>query len=302
MQYVIAAVLWGSMVMSASAKPETRFVDANGVKLHCLDWGGQGIAVVFLHGIGDTAHVFDDIAPHFVDRFWVLALTRRGHGRSEKPDGGYDTATLADDLREFLKAMSVERAILIGHSMAGDEMTLFAARHPEHVVTLVYLDAAGDRSTLAPFPDSPAPPLESLDAYRAFVQAQKQGVWSDAMEANLRDSVTVNAEGSVREAMSSASLKLLLNGCTHQQADYSTVKMPTLSFHTTMTSVPPLPPELRTVAEFLTRLKGWQRDQIETMRANGPHVRTIELPGAPHYFFIRDGKDTLRQIDLFLAG
>lgn len=73
------------------------FVTVNGVKLHYLDWGGKGEALLFLHGLGDSAHIFDDIAPKFTDHFRVLALTRRGHGQSDKPGIGYETRMLVED-------------------------------------------------------------------------------------------------------------------------------------------------------------------------------------------------------------
>src|SRR3954468_7461143 len=70
------------------------FVTVSGVKLHYLDWGGKGKVLLFLTGLGNSAHIFDDIAPKFTDRFHVLALTRRGHGQSDQPAAGYDLPTL----------------------------------------------------------------------------------------------------------------------------------------------------------------------------------------------------------------
>src|SRR6266567_6188592 len=52
------------------------------VTLEVLDWGGRGPALVFLAGLGSTAHVFDTFAPQFTDRFHVLGITRRGFGAS----------------------------------------------------------------------------------------------------------------------------------------------------------------------------------------------------------------------------
>jgi len=75
------------------------FITVNGVRLHYLDWGGKGKTMLLLHGIGDTPHGFDDFAPRFTNQFRVLGLTRRGHGESEVPDSGYDTATRVEDIR-----------------------------------------------------------------------------------------------------------------------------------------------------------------------------------------------------------
>ena len=125
---------------------QSRFIIVNGVKLHYLDWGGKGDALLFLHGMGDSAHVYDELAPKFTNQFRVLALTRRGHGQSEIPETGYDTATLIEDIRQFLDSQKIERAVLAGHSFAGDELTRFAAVHPDRVLKLIYFDSAYDHS------------------------------------------------------------------------------------------------------------------------------------------------------------
>src|SRR5437762_6057399 len=106
------------------------FVTVNAVKLHYLDWGGAGETLLFLHGMGDTAHRYDDFAPKFTNQFRVLGLTRRGHGESEIPETGYDTATLVEDIRQFLDALKIRRVVLAGHSFAGDELTRFAVVQP----------------------------------------------------------------------------------------------------------------------------------------------------------------------------
>ena len=75
---------------------KTDFVNVNGIRLHYLDWGGKGESMLFLHGIGDTAHIFDDFAPQLTGQFHVLALTRRGFGSSSQPEGGYDLPRMVD--------------------------------------------------------------------------------------------------------------------------------------------------------------------------------------------------------------
>ena len=97
--------------------------------------------MLFLHGFGDTAHVYDVLAPKFTNQFRVLALTRRGHGESEKPESGYDTANRVEDIRQFLDALKIRRAVLAGHSAAGHELTRFGSVHPDRTIKLVYLDA-----------------------------------------------------------------------------------------------------------------------------------------------------------------
>lgn len=132
------------------AAPPDRFVSVNGVQLHYLDWGGEGEALLFLTPLGGDLHEqFGTLAPQFTDRFHVLGLTRRGHGQSDKPEGGYDPDTLAGDIVGFLDALGIGAAHVAGHSIAGSEMTTLAGLHPARVSTLVYLDAANDYHYLA---------------------------------------------------------------------------------------------------------------------------------------------------------
>jgi len=58
---------------------------AKGVRLHYLDWGGSGEAILFLTSRGGTADDFHPLAISLTDRYRALGLTRRGQGQSEKP-------------------------------------------------------------------------------------------------------------------------------------------------------------------------------------------------------------------------
>ena len=119
-------------------------IEANGVNLHYLDWGGEGEPLALLTGYGPSAHTFDEFALHFSDRFRVLAFTRRGTAPSERTASGYDLETLTSDLEGFLDVLGLQPVHLVGHSFGGTEMTEFATLHPERVISLVYVDAALD--------------------------------------------------------------------------------------------------------------------------------------------------------------
>jgi alpha/beta hydrolase family protein len=94
------------------------------VKLEVLDWGGSGRALVFLAGLGDTAHVFDDLAPKLTSGYHVFGITRRGYGASSAPatrESAYSADRLGDDVLAVLDALKIEKPVLIGHSIAGVE-------------------------------------------------------------------------------------------------------------------------------------------------------------------------------------
>jgi pimeloyl-ACP methyl ester carboxylesterase len=160
---MIATMVAAIMLAAPAQAGRDGFVSVNGVRLHYVDWGGRGPIILFLiGGGGGSAHTFDTFAPRFTNRFQVLGLTRRGQGPSDRPPSGYDTDTLAQDIRAFLDKKRIEQVILIGHSIAGAEMTRFAVQYPERVSKLVYLDSALDYARLdeiakeAGFEGSPA--------------------------------------------------------------------------------------------------------------------------------------------------
>src|SRR5258708_1255416 len=115
-------------------------VDEN-VKLEVLDWGGSGKPLVLLAGLGNTAHVFDDLAPKLAFEYHVHGITRRGFGASSTPASGYSADRLGDDVLAVLDALKLVRPVLAGHSIAGEELSSVATRHAERVAGVIYLDA-----------------------------------------------------------------------------------------------------------------------------------------------------------------
>jgi pimeloyl-ACP methyl ester carboxylesterase len=125
-----------------SSAHHARFITVEpNVQLEVLDWGGTGRPVVLLAGLGNSAHVFDDLAPKLADRYHVYAITRRGFAPSSIPTSGYLADSLADDVLTVLDSLHLAHPVLVGHSLAGQELSSVGSRHPERVAGLVYLDA-----------------------------------------------------------------------------------------------------------------------------------------------------------------
>jgi non-heme chloroperoxidase len=130
-----------------------------GVKLEVLDWGGSGRPLIFLAGAGNTAHTFDNFAPQFTRQHHVYGMTRRGSGMSSKPgpaNGNYSADHLGDDILAVMKTLNIKRPVLVGHSLAGEELSSIGSRFPAKVSGLIYLDAA----TGFAFYDPSHPPVE----------------------------------------------------------------------------------------------------------------------------------------------
>jgi pimeloyl-ACP methyl ester carboxylesterase len=114
------------------------------VELEVLDWGGTGRPIVLLAGLGNTAHEFDDFALKLTSECHVYGITRRGYGTSSSPvpnKANYSADRLGDDVLAVLDVLKLERPVLVGHSLAGEELSSIGSRHPERVAGLIYLDA-----------------------------------------------------------------------------------------------------------------------------------------------------------------
>lgn len=132
-----------STFQTESASYHRQFVSvADGVRLEVLDWGGTGRPLVLLPGLGNTAHVFDSIAPELARHFHVYGITGRGFGASSVPKSGYGANRLADDVMTVVKALHIHRPIVAGHSIAGEELSAIGTRYQDKIAGLIYLDAA----------------------------------------------------------------------------------------------------------------------------------------------------------------
>jgi pimeloyl-ACP methyl ester carboxylesterase len=148
------------------------------VQLELLDWGGTGETLVLLTGLGDNAHVYDQFAYQFTDRFHVIGITRRGFGRSSQPAQGYDVDRRARDDIAVLDKLNIRQAVFVGHSVAGTELNKIGAAYPERVKKLVYLDAldieSGGWATLPQPPPSPELSATDLESVQRFAAASSR--------------------------------------------------------------------------------------------------------------------------------
>ena len=171
----------------ARATPETAWTDPSphsvqfvtadrDVKLEVLDWGGppngRGRTLVLVPGLGNTAHIFDVLAPKLTKHFHVFGVTRRGFGASSAPVSGYGADRLGDDVLAVIDALKVNNPVLAGHSLGGEELSSIGSRYPDKVAGLVYLDAGYTYAFYAPGVDPvPAPPTTPMPPITAAIMA-----------------------------------------------------------------------------------------------------------------------------------
>jgi len=288
---------------------KTGFITVNNVKLHYLDWGGAGDTLLFLHGMRGTAHFYDDFAPSFTNQFRVLGLTRRGHGESEIPETGYDTATLVEDIRQSLDALKIQRVVLAGHSFAGDELTRFAVVHPDRVIKLIYLDSAYDHSRV---PENLRfKPLHGV--VPEFLPTKEE---SESPDGGRRWVMRIWGDKTGRTIYS------MIEGTYAEKHEYAKIKAPTLAFFATgycsaspanskcrgfdrekiIDWVESLPdPQRKNAQEFINAQQKYYEQEIEHFRREIPNGRIIVFTNADHVCFIDREPEVLREVRKFLA-
>jgi non-heme chloroperoxidase len=191
-----------------SSPHAVRFVTVEqDVRLEVLDWGGSGTALVLLAGGGNTAHVFDEFAPKLATGHHVYGVTRRGFGASGFSKSENPSARLRDDVIAVLDALKLEHPVLVGHSIAGAEMSAIAIARPARVAGLVYLEAAypyafdnGKGSTMKEFldaaaPRSPNPSTSDLADFRTLQAWDRRVYGLQRPLAEFRQTWDATAEG-----------------------------------------------------------------------------------------------------------
>jgi pimeloyl-ACP methyl ester carboxylesterase len=142
---IIAAIL--ALTVPAAAKVQQfpkgfgeQNVSIDGVTIH-IRVGGQGPAVVLLHGFGDTGDMWAPLAADLARDHMVVVPDLRGMGLSSKPEGGYDKQTQAGDIRAVLTRLGIDRAAIVGHDIGTMVAYAYAVRFPDKTDRLVVMDA-----------------------------------------------------------------------------------------------------------------------------------------------------------------
>jgi pimeloyl-ACP methyl ester carboxylesterase len=302
----------------------TRVVDvAPGVKLEVLDWGGTGRDVVLLTGSGHTAHVYDEFALKLKDCCHIYGITRRGYGASSLPETGYDEPSLSNDVWMVIQALGLKAPVLIGHSMAGAELTGVGMLHSDRLSGLVYLDALGDsrddppddptwKALHAKLPPSGPPPTctedrSSFVAFRTFLQC-RPGI--TLPEAELRHGFATTADGRVGAYKTPGWVSRAI-GTGRPARDYSKIKVPVLAISDAvdfdLSHLKPEHPQPRNDEERAVVLAFGKATQAvfdrwaANLQRGVPGAKVVPMPGAGHYLWMNREADVLREIRVFLT-
>jgi pimeloyl-ACP methyl ester carboxylesterase len=306
---------------------------SDGTKLQLLDWGGpgqtagktasqtSGETIILLAGLGNTAYIYSDFAPRLTSRFHVVALTRRGHGRSG-PAHEFTPQRLARDVHDVLDALKISRASLVGHSLAGEELTAFATAWPQRVRSLIYIDAAYDRKLQSeldlkyeePVPWKP-PSKSDLASIAAYLQYFRRRsalpgayfgqIWGPAVEVDARESVDQFPDGSVH--VRPAGFDKFVSEASRKAPDYRATTAPILAIYAAADHYAALPPQ---ASPELTRKAGdyqkkaiipWTEASIRELRSQRPDATIVTIQGL-HHLFISNETEAAAMITKFIAG
>ncbi len=111
--------------------------NVNGVRIHYAI-AGSGPLVVLLHGVPKTMYFWRRVVPHLTPYYTVLTPDIRGFGDSERPDKGYDTKTIAEDIAQLVTALGFDKFRVVGEDWGAAMAYAVAAFNRDRVVQLVY--------------------------------------------------------------------------------------------------------------------------------------------------------------------
>ena len=98
---------------------------------------GQGQPMVLLHGNGEDSSYFVHQIAHFSKSYRVIAIDTRGHGQSPRGEKPFAIKQFAEDLKDFLDARNIAKAVILGFSDGGNIALEFALKYPERVEKLI---------------------------------------------------------------------------------------------------------------------------------------------------------------------
>lgn len=283
------------------------------VKIEALDWGGTGPPLVFIAGAGDDAHIFDRFAPRFVPAHHVYGVTRRGFGASSHPPyitSNYTAQRLGSDVLAVMKVLKIEHPVLIGHSLAGEEMSWIGTHHPELVAGLVYLEAGYSFALYSPaLGDKVLDALtlrQELDTFLAahtpngppMAQLQADAARFEKDLATFRQNIALLPPCPRCDTMPPTYAPI-----TTGNEKFLTIHGPILAIFADPHDPGPIfGNDLRGRAAFIANDAIETTKTVEAFQAAVPQARVVRIPNASHYIFISNEAQVISEIDNFLAA
>lgn len=281
------------------------------VTLEVVDWGGNGPPLVFLAGLGDTAHAFDSFAGRFTGKHHVYGITRRGFGASSAPpptDANYDADRLGDDVLAVIDALQLNRPVVAGHSIAGEELSSIGTRHPQKVAGLIYLDAIYQYSFYDPSVADLSVETATVkrDLGRMF-DLQNDPVAMRALIAEVQNTLPnlQKALGNAAEATASMPASgqpqtpqdLAGNRIFDNTRRYGPVKVPVLAI-----MAEPRQCGKNCDKPFMHKIMAADAARSATFERRCPNARLVRIANASHYIWRSNQAQVEQEMNAFMDG
>lgn len=221
--------------------PVERLIEvAPGVSLRTLgrNLAATGAPFLLVHGLASNARMWDGVAEHLARAGHpVVAVDQRGHGRSHKPDHGYDFATVVNDLVVLIDSLAWTTPIVVGQSWGGNVVIELAATHPAVIAGVVAVDGGfielADRFhtwdecrvTLAP-PRLVGTPAATMERWMRDANSD----WPESGIIGSMANFEVRADGSIAPWLTFERHMMILEALYNHRPSqrYSSITMPSL--------------------------------------------------------------------------
>lgn len=181
------------------------FISVNKIKIHVIEYPATNKpTLLFLHGLTANAHVIEGLIQAGLHHYFhIVSIDFRGRGLSDKVAFQYSIQTHAEDVIGVLRALQINRVILVGHSFGGLMSSYLAYHFPEYVSQVIILDAAPEMNPKTA--EMLAPALSRIDhrypSFEHYIEEVKKAPymisWDDAMIRYYQADVATAEDGSV---------------------------------------------------------------------------------------------------------
>ena len=297
----------------------TQFVTVDkDVRLEVLDWGGSGRPVVLLAGGGNTAHAFDDFAPKLTPNYHVYGITRRGFGASTYAPLGNDADRLGEDVFAVLRGLKLDKPVLVGHSIAGAELSSVATLHPGTIAGVIYLEAAypyafgnGQGPSMKEFvelqgPQAPSPSQSDLESFSALQKWDAQVYGFQLPVSEFHQTWESTPDGRPDKPCDFPGSQSFMTIMTNT-SKYAQIPVPVLVIF----AIPHVREAWMTKSAdsgvrkdadtYFAKLDTLAEKQAKAFEDGVPGAHVIRLKGM-HYVYVSNESDVLREMRSFLSN
>ncbi|GAC1384767.1 MAG: hypothetical protein NVS4B7_16810 [Ktedonobacteraceae bacterium] len=271
---------------------KSAYIDANGIRLHYLEWNPEQLAqihstqandgslqhsdeipLVLLHGLRANAETWRLVAPYLCQHQLVIAFDLRGHGQSDHPNEGYDLVTISEDIVHGMAALGLGQVALVGHGWGARVALVLAAQHPALVSHLILVDCPHVEPKHWPGMTRErfvreTPPKEIYVSQLSFLNVMRREMatfWSPTVASILLSCVQELPDGKLEERLKPEHQRLIRQSLWDDRAlrYYSKVTCPVLLVPAAAQPIPAgHPPEKLEHADEFAAAKGYMAEQV----------------------------------------